>query len=365
MTIGSSLGIDRTAQIQHPDDTGRAQVEILLYQLLQHPVIHLASTKGINHDGHRGSHADSISKLHFGTLCQAGSHDILCHITGSISAGAVNLRWILAGESAAAMTSHAAIGINNNLAPCQAAVTLRAADNELAGRVDEILGLLAKKLGRNNSIDDMLNQILANLVKGDVLIMLGGDNNGINSYRLAVLIGNSYLSLAIRAEIRQGAVLAHLGQAACQTMCQRDWQRQELRRLIGSIAEHHALVTGTGSLCLVQITFPCLQSLVNALGNIRRLLIQGNQNTAGISIKAELGTGIADPADGLPGNLGNIHIALGRNLTGNMSLAGSHQGLAGHTAIRILFKNCIQNTIRNLVCNFIRMPLSNRLRSKQ
>ena len=365
MTISCSLSIDRTTKIQHLDNASWAQVKVLGNQLFQNTVANLASAKGINHDGHRSSYANSISQLYLCLVSQTSGHNVLCYITGCIGTGTVNLRWIFAGESTATMTSHTAIGINNNLTASKTAVPLWATDNKLTSWVDEILGFLAEKFSRNNSLDYILNHILANLLQSNAFIMLSRDNNSINSYRLAILIGNSNLSLAIWAEIWQCAILAHLSQTTSQTMCQSNWNRQILRSFVGSITKHHTLVTSTSSFFLIQIALASFQSLVNTLSNIWGLLVKGNKNTASICIKTELCSGITNLTNCISYDFSNIHIALGGYLASNMSLTSGNHSLTSYTTIWILGQNSIQNAIRNLICYFVRMSLSNRLRGKK
>jgi len=63
-------------------------------------------------------------------------------------------------------------------------------------------------------LDDVLHEVLVDLVVGDVLIVLGGDEDGVytqgdhGAALLAVL--NGHLGLAIGAQPWDGAVLAHL-----------------------------------------------------------------------------------------------------------------------------------------------------------
>src|SRR3546814_15889222 len=65
---------------------------------------------------------------------------------------AVDLGRVLAGERAAAVAGPAAVGVDDDLAPGQAAVAHRAADHELAGRVDVELGALVQPLGRQHRL---------------------------------------------------------------------------------------------------------------------------------------------------------------------------------------------------------------------
>ena len=74
--------------------------------------------------------ADRVGKLHFAARSQAGGDDVLRHPAAHVSGAAIHLRRILAGEGAAAVPAHAAVGIDDDLAPGQAGVALRPADDE-------------------------------------------------------------------------------------------------------------------------------------------------------------------------------------------------------------------------------------------
>ena len=77
---------------------------------------------------------------------EARGHDVLRDVARGVRGRAVHLGRILAGERAAAVRRRAAVGVDDDLAAGQAAVALRAADHEAAGRVDEVLDLLAEHL---------------------------------------------------------------------------------------------------------------------------------------------------------------------------------------------------------------------------
>ena len=253
------------------------------------------------------------------------------------------------------MTSPAAVSINDNLAARKPRVALRAADNEFARGIDENARITLHEFCRNNRFNDVFDKVFANLFQSNIFVMLGGNNDGFHSHRLAVFISHRHLSLAVRAQVRQRAVLADFGQAACQTLCQSDGQWHEFRRLIGGITKHHALVTGTNGIGFIQFAFTGFERLINALRDIRGLFVKGYQNTAGLVVKTISCIGIADFLNGAADNLGNIHIAAGRNFTDHMHLTGSHQCFTRHTALWVLGDNRVQNTVGNLVSHFIGM----------
>ena len=102
------------------------------------------------------------------------------------------------------------------------------------------------------------------------------------------------------------------------------------------IAEHHALVAGA----LVFGIFP-----KNALGNVRRLVVNAGKHGAGLPVKAHVRAVVAHFLYGLAGNLGQIHIAGSGDFSGYNGHAGCDQGFAGNVRIRVLFQYGIQDGV--------------------
>ena len=363
MTISSSLLVDRTQQIQLTDNAGRAQGEVFANQLSNLVFADFASAEGFNQNGNRMCYADSVCQLDFAFICQTCGNDIFSNVTCSISSTAVNLRGVLAAESTAAMTSHAAIGINDDFTAGQTSITLRTADNETTGRVDVVFGFRIQHFCGNNRCNNLFDNIFANLLVGNFRCMLGRNNDSIYTNRFAVIIFNGNLSFAVRTQVRQHAFLTNLGQLQSQLVSQICRHRHVAFGFVGCITEHHALVAGTGFF-LSSLAFLSFQRFVNAHSDIRGLLVDRNQHAAGVAVKAEFSTVVADVVDGFAGNVCDINIALGRNFTENVNLTGSNDSFASNTAFRILSQDGIKHSIGNLVCYFIGMTFGNGFGSK-
>ena len=193
--------------------------------------------------------------------------------------------------------------------------------------------------------------------------MLGRNNDSIYTNRFAVIIFNGNLSFAVRTQVRQHAFLTNLGQLQSQLVSQICRHRHVAFGFVGCITEHHTLVAGTGFF-LSSLAFLSFQRFVNAHSDIRGLLVYGNQHTAGVAVKTEFCTVVADIVDGFAGNVCDINIALGRNFTENVNLTGSNDSFASNTAFRILSQDGIKHSIGNLVCYFIGMTFGNGFGSK-
>src|ERR1035437_3392961 len=158
--------------------------------------------------------ADRICDLHFGPFCQAGGDDVLRHPAGRIGGRAVDLGGVLAGEGAAAVPRHAAVGVNDDLAARETSIADGPADHEATGRVDEEvpaqLALLVELLGQDR-LDDVLPEILRNQRFG-ALGVLGGDQELLDLHGLAVAVAHADLRLAVGPQALERIGLAARGQ---------------------------------------------------------------------------------------------------------------------------------------------------------
>ncbi|MNV49895.1 hypothetical protein D3C71_1418680 [compost metagenome] len=68
---------------------------------------------------------------------------------------------------------------------------------------------------------------------------------------------------------------------------------------------------------------------------------------------------VADLHDRIPRNGRNIDVRRGRNLAGDQNEPRRDRHLAGDPSVRVLFQYGVQNGIRNLVADFIRVSFRN------
>ena len=96
--------------------------------------------EGVDVHAHRIGMADGVGELDFAARREAGRDDVLRDPAAHVSRAAIDLGRIFAGERAAAVTAHAAVAVDDDLAAGQTGVALRSADDETAGRVDQKFG---------------------------------------------------------------------------------------------------------------------------------------------------------------------------------------------------------------------------------
>ena len=119
----------------------------------------------------------------------------------------------------------------------------------------------------------------------------------------------------------------------------------QFRRIITGISKHHSLIAGANRQIRILRPILGLHGYIHSHGNIRRLLIQRSQHRTCVTVKPKLRPVVSDLADRLSRNLGNIHIALGRDLSHHQHQSRSDRCLAGNPRLRILRENGVQNPI--------------------
>jgi len=303
VTVGGRLAIDGTAQVQVVDDGTRAQVEHLVDGALDVGHGHALGAERVDHDGHGASHADGVSHLHLAAVRQTRSNHVLGDPAGGVCRGAVDLRAVLAAECAAAVTAHAAVGVDNDLTAGQAAVAHGAADDESAGGVDVDAGVRRKlhALALKHGADDVGLDLGAQLLGGDLLGMLRGHHDLLHVDGFVVDVADRDLGLAVGAQVGHGAVLAHRRQLLGHALCQVDGHGHERGSLIAGVAEHHALVAGADLLVgvVARLAVLGLVALVDALGDVGALVVDGVEHAAGVAVEAVLRAIVADLAQHL------------------------------------------------------------------
>ena len=159
--------------------------------------------------------ADDVGQLDLAGVGEPRRDDVLRDVARHVGRRAVDLARVLAAERAAAVRRPAAVRVDDDLAPRQSRVALRASDGERARRVDvEARPRVAQSLGhaagsRRRSTSARMRSTR------DRLGVLAGDDDRVEPARAAVVaVLDRHLRLAVGAEIAERARGAQLGQPA-------------------------------------------------------------------------------------------------------------------------------------------------------
>ena len=120
-------------------------------------------------------------------------------------------------------------------------------------------------------------------------------------------------------------------------MGQPDRQRHEVGRLVAGVAEHHALVAR--ALRVEGVFAPRagaeLKGGVDALCDVGRLAVEGHEHPAGLAVESKGVVVVADVADHVADNRGDVDVGRGRHFTGHKTSPVVRSVSHGHPAGRV------------------------------
>ena len=130
------------------------------------------------------------------------------------------------------------------------------------------------------------------------------------------------------------------------------------------VAEHHPLVAraerSTGRVAVLR-----LERLVDALGDVGRLLVDRDDDAAGLEVEAVLRARVADLGDRLAHDRADVDVGVRRDLAGDDDEPGRDERLAGDPSVRVVGEDGVEDRVRDLVGDLVRMALGDRLGREQ
>mmetsp|Transcript_3019 Transcript_3019/g.5660 ORF Transcript_3019/g.5660 Transcript_3019/m.5660 type:complete len:291 (+) Transcript_3019:676-1548(+) len=190
---------------------------------------------------------------------------------------------------------------------------------------------------------------------------LGGDNGSISK----LIVRDSNLGLTIGTEPPKSTILTNIGELLAQLVGKKMRQGHATRGLIGGVSKHDTLITSTD----IHVIF----TNVNTTGNIGGLLVDTNENLAGIATQSfgvDRGKIIDERRETNLANLITydlliIEVSSGTDLTkdhDHVVLCGS---LASDLGKRVGSKASIKDGIGDLIAELVRVALVDRLGGKE
>lgn len=357
VTVLGSLAVDGAVQVELAHNDTGAEVKVGaddLDELLRGLV---RGAVGVDIDGEGLGNTNGVGELDESTAGKAGIDQGLGDPAANVSSGAVDLGEVLAGESTTTVGTPTTVGVDDDLAASQTGVTLGTTDDEETRGLDVVDSLVIKVLSGDGSLDDLLEDLLAELLSGDILRVLSRDDDGVDADgdngTVVVLVLDGDLGLGVGAEPGEGAVAASGGHGSVELVGELEGKREELGGLIGGITEHDALVTGTEALESLLV--------VETLSNIRGLLLNGDEQVQGLVVKALGGVIVANILDGITDDLLVVNLGLGSDLTKDHDHAGLGGSLASNLGEGVLSQAGVEDSIGNLIGNLVGVTLADGL----
>lgn len=238
VTVRGGLQVLGLLEVELSHDNSGSEVPVVSDDVNQVSVRLLAGTVGLDKDGQGLGNTDGVRQLDQASSGKTGVDQGLGDPSGSVGGRSVDLGKVLTGEGTTTVGTPTSVGVDNDLSAGQTSVTLGTTDNESAGRLDVVDGSVVQEVRGDDLVDDLLLDLLAEVLGGDLLGVLGGDNDGVDSqgdhgtgFVLLVLDGD--LSLRVRSEPAHGTVSSGSGHGGVQLVSKHDGLGHQLRGLRG------------------------------------------------------------------------------------------------------------------------------------
>src|SRR5438445_11633455 len=115
VAVRRGLPEDRPAPPEAIDALPRTEVEVLVDEPPDHVIVDGPGAERLDVEGHRLRDADDVRDLDLAAARETGRDDVLRDVTRGVRAGPVDLRRVLAAESAAAVRRVAAVRVDEDL----------------------------------------------------------------------------------------------------------------------------------------------------------------------------------------------------------------------------------------------------------
>ncbi len=196
--------------------------------------------------------------------------------------------------------------------------------------------------------------------------MLGREDDGLDRLRDEAFVPHSHLGLAVGAEVVEGAVLAHRGEALGETVCEPDRQGHVLGGLGRGVAEHNALVACALPVEIVAALLGTrFEGVVDALGDVGRLCADRDGDAARATVEADLRRVVADVDDAVAHQRRDVHVPAGGDLAGDVHEARCDERLDGDAACGVFGEKGVEDAIGDLVADLVGVAFGDRFGGEQ
>lgn len=354
MTEGSGLVVDGTEEVQVTEDDTGTQVEVVLddFKKVGVGLSVQGRSVGVDEDGEGLSNTNGVGNLDEDTVAESSGDKGLGNPAAGVGTGAVDLGGVLSGESTTTMGSPTSVGVNDDLPASQTGITHGSTNNEGTRGVDVVNGFIVEEVGGDDLVDDFLLDGVDNFLVGMSGVVLGGDDNGVDSLgdslaRVIMLVLNGDLGLGVRAKPLDDLLLTALDEASAQLGGEDVGEGHQLLGFVRGITEHVSLISSSDFLGgLLSLT-------MDRLGNFRGLLANGDNDRAGPVVESLFGAVEPDLFDSSTSDSLVVDLATAADLTNDEQSTSGGGALAGNLGVGVNLEGSVEHGVRDLIAHFV------------
>ncbi len=180
-------------------------------------------------------------------------------------------------------------------------------------------------------------------------------------FRHAVLVVDRHLRLAVGTQEVDDALLADLGEPLGEAVREPDRHRHEIAssrrtRSRTSCPGRRRRPRRSCRRCPVAL----LERLVDTHRDVGRLLVDRDDDAARLAVDAVLRVGVADVADRVAGEAGDVDVALVLISPATTHEPGRHHRLARDAAVRVFGEHGVEHRVADLVGHLVGVTLGHR-----
>ena len=172
------------------------------------------------------------------------------------------------------------------------------------------------------------------------VVVLGAQDDGVHAHGGAAAGEfDGELRLGVRAQVgHQGRfVVPDVGEGVQEPVREGQGEGHVLLGVRAGVAEHHALVAGA---------LPFGVFAHDAAVDVRALLVDGGNDSAGVGVETVLGLGVADARDYAAHRGGNVHVGVvGRDLAAHDHQARGAEGFTSDFRLRVLPEEFVKDGV--------------------
>ena len=194
-------------------------------------------------------------------------------------------------------------------------------------------GALVPEVCRDDLLDNLFHDLLPEVLGRNIVRVLGGNDDGVNSKgdngTTVALVLDRHLGLGIRSKPGKSTGPSGHCESLVQFVSEDDGEGHQLWSFGGGISEHETLIASAEAL---------EGAVVKTLSDIGRLLLNCDEDVAGLVVKTLFGVVVTDFLDGVSNDLLVVDLGLCGDFTEDHDHSGLSSGLAGDLGERVLFQ---------------------------